>query len=283
MPSVIIPAHNEEASIEDVIRGVLADEIPDLECVVVANACTDRTAELARRFEPAITVIDTPEGGKCRALNTGEKTLRSFPRVFLDGDIILEKGTLRAVIDAVGPDRPIVSPMPRFNLDGAGIGIRLFYRAQRFNEYFGDGAPNGSGTFVLSEEGRSRWNDFPEIIADDGFVQGHFLPEERSAVPDAHAVVRPPRTLSSMLKVRARVRRGWAEFGERFPELMKNHVPRGGSMLRKMLPRPLDWPAMFVYGYVRIAERLMARRQRHQNVGLQWGRDETSRTNGSHE
>ena len=281
MPSVIIPAHNEETSIDDVIRGVLADEIPDLECVVVANACTDRTVEIARRHEPAITVIETPEGGKCRALNTGEKVLKSFPRVFLDGDIILEKGTLRAVIDAIGPDRPIVSPMPRFNLDGAGLGIRLFYRAQRFNEYFGNGAPNGSGTFVLSEEGRSRWDDFPEIIADDGFVQGHFLPEERSAVADAHAVVRPPRTLVSMLAVRARVRRGWAELGELHPELMKNHVPRGGSMLRKMLPRPLDWPAMFVYGYVRIAERLMARRQRHNKVGLQWGRDETTRMNGS--
>ncbi|MCH2161680.1 MAG: glycosyltransferase [Phycisphaerales bacterium] len=281
MPSVIIPAHNEEASIEGVLRAVLADEIADLECVVVANACSDRTAEIARRFEPAITVIETPEGGKCRALNTGEKVLKTFPRVFLDGDIILEKGTLKAILDAVGPDRPIVSPMPRFNLDGASRGIRLFYQAQRFNEYFGDGSPNGSGTFVLSEEGRSRWEEFPEIIADDGFVQGHFLPEERTAVPDAHAVVRPPRDLSSMLEVRARVRRGWAEFNDRFPELMKNHVPRGGSMVRKLLPRPLQWPAMFVYGYVRIGERLIARRQRRRNMDLEWGRDESSRTSDS--
>ena len=48
MPSVIIPAHNEEAMIERVIRSVLADGIEDLECVVVPNACTDRTAEIAR-------------------------------------------------------------------------------------------------------------------------------------------------------------------------------------------------------------------------------------------
>ena len=44
MPSVIIPAHNEEAVIERTLRGVLADGIENLEVVVVVNASTDRTA-----------------------------------------------------------------------------------------------------------------------------------------------------------------------------------------------------------------------------------------------
>ena len=47
MPSVVIPAHNEEAGIERTLRGVLADAVPDLEIVVVVNATTDRTAEIA--------------------------------------------------------------------------------------------------------------------------------------------------------------------------------------------------------------------------------------------
>ena len=277
MPSVIIPAHNEEALIERVIEGVLADGIPDLECVVVANACSDRTVDIARRYEPRIQVIDTPTPGKCNALNVGEKTLKTFPRVFLDGDIILEPGTLRTILAASGPDRPLLSPMPRFNLEDASLGIRLFYRAQKFNAYFGNGSPNGSGTFVLSEEGRSRWDTFPEIIADDGFVQGHFRPEERSAVPTAYAVVGPPRDLSSMLRVRARVRRGWAQLREMHPELMRNHVAQGGSMIKQLLPRPWEWPSMLVYGYVRVGERLIARNQLRRNAGLEWGRDESAR------
>ena len=78
MPSVIIPAHNEEAIIERVISAVLAEEIENLECVVVPNACSDRTAERARRFEPAVRVIETDTPGKCNALNLGEGTSPDF-------------------------------------------------------------------------------------------------------------------------------------------------------------------------------------------------------------
>ena len=278
MPSVIIPAHNEEAMIERVISAVLAEGIENLECVVVPNACSDRTAEIARRFEPAVRVIETDTPGKCNALNLGEQHLTRFPRVFLDGDIVLHKGALEKIISASGPERPIVSPMPVFILTGATLPIRLFFRAQRFNKYFGGEAPNGSGTFVLSETARSRWDTFPEIIADDGFVQGHFRPEERSVVKDARADVGQPRSISNLLKVRARVRRGHAELVGQYPELMRNHVARGGSMIRSLLPRPLEWPGMLVYGYVRILERLISRRQLKHKVGLEWGRDESSRT-----
>ena len=278
MPSVIIPAHNEEVMIERVIRAVLADGVEDLECVVVPNACTDRTAEIARRFEPAIRVIETDTPGKCNALNLGERHLTSFPRVFLDGDIVLRKGALAKLLSACGPDRPIVSPMPVFILTGATLAIKLFFRAQRFNKYFGGEAPNGSGTFVLNEEGRSRWGAFPEIIADDGFVQGHFRPEERSVVKEARAEVGEPRNIPSLLKVRARVRRGHAELAASYPELMRNHVARGGSMIRSLLPRPLEWPGMLVYGYVRISDRLISRRQLKRDVGLEWGRDDSSRS-----
>ena len=278
MPSVIIPAHNEEAMIERVIRSVLADGIDDLECVVVANACTDRTAEIARRFEPQIRVIETETPGKCNALNLGERHLTRFPRVFLDGDIVLREGALEKLLAASGPKRPIVSPMPVFILTGATLAIRLFFRAQRFNKYFGGEAPNGSGTYVLTKEARSRWGAFPEIIADDGFVQGHFRPEERSVVMEAGAEVGEPRNIPSLLKVRARVRRGYDDLRERYPELMRNHVARGGSMIRSLLPRPLEWPGMLVYGYVRIAERLISKRQRRRDVGLEWGRDESSRS-----
>jgi hypothetical protein len=49
-------------------------------------------------------------------------------------------------------------------------------------------------------------------------------------------------------------------------------------MIRSLLPRPLEWPGMLVYGYVRIAERLIAKRQLKRKVGLEWGRDESSRS-----
>ncbi|MCP4836223.1 MAG: glycosyltransferase family 2 protein [Phycisphaera sp.] len=277
MPSVIIPAHNEEAGIAKTLRGVLADDIPDLEVVVVVNASTDRTAEIAGSLDSRVKVIDTPVPGKTNALNLGEAELTSFPRVFLDADIELKPGTLASIIAASGDPHAIVSPRPTFDLTGCGLGMRLFMQANRYNNYFGRGAPNGSGCFVLTREGRGRWGEFPDVVADDGFVHGHFRSSEAATVEGTTAIVGPPHDLGSMTKVRARVRRGRMELDQRFPELMKNHESQVGGSLGRMLVRPWTWPALAVYCWVRISERRLARRQLAAGE-TGWGRDESART-----
>ena len=276
MPSVIIPAHNEELGIERTLRGVLADEIPDLEIVVVVNASTDRTAEIARSVDPRVKVIDTPTPGKTNALNLGEKELTSFPRVFLDADIRLKPGTLSAILEASGKPCQIVSPRPVFDLAGCGPGMRLFMQANGYNHYFGRGAPNGSGCFVLTEEARGRWKEFPNIVADDGFVHAHFRPDEATTVTGTTAIVGPPHDLDSMIRVRARVRRGRMELNQRFPELMQDHESQVGGSLARMLVRPWTWPALTVYCWVRLRERLLARRQLARGE-TGWGRDDSAR------
>ena len=277
MPSVIIPAHNEELGIERTLRGVLADEIPDLEIVVVVNASTDRTAEIARSVDPRVKVIDTPTPGKTNALNLGEKELTSFPRVFLDADIRLKPGTLTAILEASGKPCLIVSPQPVFDLAGCGPGMRLFMQANGYNHYFGRGAPNGSGCFVLTEEARGRWKEFPNIVADDGFVHAHFRSDEATTVTGTTAIVGPPHDLDSMIRVRARVRRGRMELNQRFPELMQDHESQVGGSLARMLVRPWTWPALTVYCWVRLRERLLARRQLARGE-TGWGRDDSART-----
>ncbi|MHC4794519.1 MAG: glycosyltransferase family 2 protein, partial [Planctomycetota bacterium] len=102
MPSVVIPAHNEENLIVKTLRGVVADGIDGLEIVVVVNGSSDATAERARDFGHGVKVIETARPGKCNALNIGEEHLTRFPRVFLDADIELRPGTLRKIIDAAG-------------------------------------------------------------------------------------------------------------------------------------------------------------------------------------
>lgn len=276
MPSVIIPAHNEEAGIEHTLRGVLADDVEDLEIVVVVNATTDRTAEIARSVDPRVRVIETGTPGKTNALNLGEAELRSFPRVFLDGDIRLRPGTLKALLQASGSPHPIVSPVPVFDLEGCSVGMRLFMQANRYNHYFGRGAPNGSGCFVLTREARERWGEFPNVVADDGFVHRHFEADESATVPGTTAIVGPPRDLASMLRVRARVRRGTLELDRRFPELRANHGSQVGGALKRMLVRPWTWPALAVYAWIRIRERRLARAQLAAGE-TGWGRDESAR------
>ena len=57
MLSVVVPAHNESASIASTIESVLSqDRTPD-ELVVVCDNCTDDTAEIARRYP--VRVVET--------------------------------------------------------------------------------------------------------------------------------------------------------------------------------------------------------------------------------
>ena len=276
MPSVIIPAHNEENLIERTLQGVVTDGIEDLQVIVVVNGSSDDTANRARRFGQGIEVLETPVAGKCNALNLGEERLDRFPRVFLDADIELLPGTLRSILAAATDRSPIVSPSPRFDLTDASLAVRLFKRAERFNPYFGSGSPNGSGCFVVTEAGRRRWERFPEIVADDSFVQGHFVASARHTVPNTTAIVQQPRNLKSLLAVLARTRRGGFELSERFPDLMRNHENQMPVMLKRLLIRPWHWPAMVMYGYVRITERRLARTQIAAGE-TGWGRDETGR------
>ncbi len=71
--SIVIPAHNEEDSLAEILRHVLALEYSDFEVIVVDNASTDRTSEIAREF-PVLVVYEKNKGllharecGRCHA------------------------------------------------------------------------------------------------------------------------------------------------------------------------------------------------------------------------
>ena len=277
MPSVVIPACNEAAGIERTLRSLLVDGIPDLEIVVVVNASSDRTAEIASDVDPGVTVIEIPTPGKSNALNVGEDAVGTFPRVFLDADVRLEPGTLTAIIEAASESHPIVAPELAYDEAGCSLAVRLYNRTERFHDYFGRGAPNASGCYAVSTAGRSRWEAFPDVISDDGFVENHFAPGESRTVVGHRAVVRPPRDLSSLITVRARIRRGMIQLARRFPRLVGKHPSQVGGVLRRMLWRPWTWASLLLYCFVRACEHLLARRQIARGEEG-WGRDETSRT-----
>jgi glycosyltransferase involved in cell wall biosynthesis len=99
--SVVIPAHNEEKNIADTIRAVLAQDYPDFEVIVVDNASTDRTAEVARRFEsagksfngkssgkPILKVVHEPRKGLLSARERGRKEAEGEIIINMDADCL---------------------------------------------------------------------------------------------------------------------------------------------------------------------------------------------------
>lgn len=98
--SIITPAHNEENTIEKCIKSVKNLKIPEnveLEHVVVADRCTDRTVEICKR--QGITVFEKTFHNQdvwpiTETLDYGIKNTLSDLIGKVDADIILEKDWL---------------------------------------------------------------------------------------------------------------------------------------------------------------------------------------------
>lgn len=96
--AVVIPAFNEAASIERVIREVLASDYSRLRVVVVDDGSTDQTSEVVRAAfgeDPCVTLIRQENRGKWRAINTAYQFVDSEIVVAVDADALIRP-------DAVG-------------------------------------------------------------------------------------------------------------------------------------------------------------------------------------
>lgn len=270
---VVIPAHNEAS----VIRRTLAALQPDatvhgVEVLVVCNGCQDETASLARLG--GARVLEIPQAGKVAALNAGDAATDAYPRIYLDADIELSPGAVPALLRALEGTRPLVAaPRHETDLTGASRVVRSFYRAFENLPYLSFDLV-GAGCYALNQAGRRRFEGFPDITADDLFVQGLFSDGERVVLDTATFRVRAPRTLTGLLAVRTRTYAGNAEAQA---SGMSGHMAStGGSALRSLLLQvrtgKIRAGDALVYGLVNLEAR---RRSARKDGG--WLRDDSSR------
>jgi glycosyltransferase involved in cell wall biosynthesis len=272
LASVVIPAHNEEAVLGRCLSAILTGSAPgEFDVVVVANACNDRTAEIAR--EAGVRVVETSTPGKANALRLGDAECLTFPRIYADADIELDSPSARALVCALaGSGALAASPVPTWEL----VGVRgLARRVHKVHE--GLMAPRralaGVGVYALSEEGHCRIFPLPNVLSDDELVHRKFASGERILVADATVVVRPARTLRAHLRRRVRVRQGNREL-----DALGLPAPEGtlrlralGWLLAERSVSPLDAAS---YLGVLVVDRLRTLRT---DSSIAWATDATSR------
>lgn len=280
MMSVIMPAHNEAAVIARALRALVVGAQPDqLEVIVVCNGCTDNTAAVARRF-PLVRVLETDVPGKTNALNLGDAIARSFPRIYVDADVVIGLDAALALAARLAQgDVQAVAPTPVLDAADCSAIVQAYY-AVRMRLPSARQGIGGSGVYALSAAGRSRFAAFPDITADDAYVRLHFAPHERTTLTSVQSVVHAPRTLRSLVQIRTRVYRGIAELANRYPELTANADASNDRALIGLLGKPGLWPAIAVYLAVNVVARFRAAAQRDQTVA--WSRDLTSRNVAPH-
>ncbi len=277
MPCLILPAHNEERVLERNLVHLLEGLREDVQVLVACNGCTDATAQVARRFEPRIQVLDLERPSKVGALNAADRELPGFPRVYLDADVQMDGDSVNRVIEALEAGAVAAEPVPVLDATGAGFFVRTYYATWQALHGQKPGSV-GSGVYGLSEQGRGRFGEFPELIADDAFVRAHFTPEEIMWVPGASSRVFTPRCLGDLVRIKTRSHLGNMELRQAYPELWQGKVQSGGRLSGKAARLPLRlWPALFVYVPLQIWARMRARRQAKSMAEYRWERDLSSR------
>lgn len=93
--SIVIPAHNEERYLRRTLEAVKRQNYNWFEVIVVANGCTDSTAEVAQGRCNRLVTLSQKSLGVAR--NLGARLAKGELLLFLDADTILEPLTLPAI------------------------------------------------------------------------------------------------------------------------------------------------------------------------------------------
>jgi glycosyltransferase involved in cell wall biosynthesis len=276
--SVVIAAHNEAAVIGRCLDALLAEAAPgEFDVTVVANGCTDDTAAGAAA-RPGVRVVDLPAPGKAAALNAGDAVASGFPRIYLDADIVLTTAAVRSLVDALIGGALAATVGRQLDLAGRPLLVRAYFAVHGRLPVFRDGL-FGRGVVALSEAGRARFERFPELVADDLFLDSLFTSTEKRHVPGYAARVATPRRTGDLVRRLVRVRGGNAGMraAAASGEVAAPVRPAARlSWLRDVvLPRPWLAPAAVCYVAITVVAAVSARRAA--DGGAAWGRDESSR------
>ncbi|GAB7043512.1 MULTISPECIES: glycosyltransferase family 2 protein [Catenuloplanes] len=267
MISVVVPAHNEAAMLGRCLDRVTG---PEVQVVVVPNGCTDDTAAIARD-RGDVHVVELAEGSKTAALNAGDRTATGFPRIYVDGDVVLTPGSVHRLAEALRRTGALVAvPRREPDLTGRPLAVRAYYAIHNRLPAVRTGL-FGRGVIALSATGRSRFGEFPAVMADDLFLDSLFGADERVVVDEAAAEVATPRRTADLLARLRRVRSGNTAL--RAASAGTRRSDRWSWLRDVVLRRPWLAPAGVIY----VGLTLLAAAQARRAPSTTWERDESSR------
>jgi len=174
--SFVVPAYNEEAYLPACLESVLAQtrELGDaVEIIVVNNASTDRTREVALGY-PGVRVVDEPQKGLTFARQAGFAASTGELIANVDSDSRLTPGWVQTVLKEFAAEPKLVSlsgpfiyydmsPSQRFSVQ---IFYLIAYLVYALNRYIlRAGSMVQGGNFVLRRAALEKIGGFNTAIA----------------------------------------------------------------------------------------------------------------------
>ncbi|MFI5487266.1 glycosyltransferase family 2 protein [Micromonospora echinaurantiaca] len=277
MTSIVIAAHNEATVLDRCLDSVLRNAVvaDPAQVIVVPNGCTDDTAGVARRR--GVTVVELAEPGKAAALNAGDAAATSFPRLYLDADVVLADGGIDLLVRELERTGALAAvPARRMELAGRPPAVRAYYAIHsRLPAVVG--GLYGRGLIALSRPGRARFDEFPDQVADDLFLDSLFTEPERLVVSAATVRVAAPGSTGDLVRRLVRVRAGNTALRDKLPGVRRSR--RSSWLTDVVLRAPWLSPAAVCYVVITLlAERGARRVIRTGQVA--WAHDRSSRAAG---
>lgn len=174
--SFVIPAYNEERllpkCLEAVKREIANTPLADVEVIVVNNASTDRTGEVARAYD-WVRVVDEPKKGLVRARQAGYAVSTGEVIANVDSDAMVTEGWLETVRAEFEKDPRLVAlsgPYIYYDLSWFKRAVtRIWYIAayglHLINHYiFHTGAILQGGNFVVRRSAMEQIGGFDTSI-----------------------------------------------------------------------------------------------------------------------
>jgi glycosyltransferase involved in cell wall biosynthesis len=171
--SVVIPAHNEENYIAPCLEAVLAEVAANgmhgrFEVLVVDNASSDRTAEIARGYQN-VRVVEEPTKGLTRARQRGLEEARGSVLAYVDADTRMPPGWIGCVLEAFDRDETLVCVSGPYVYHDAtpteAAFVRLYWRILASPAYRLTGFMVVGGNFAARGEALVRMGGFDTTIA----------------------------------------------------------------------------------------------------------------------
>jgi len=95
--SILIPAYNEENSIDSCLASIISNDYIDKEIIVINDASSDRTYEKVKNFDDVILLNNKKNEGITKAIKSGIKIAKGDIIVKIDADSIAPKDWLSQI------------------------------------------------------------------------------------------------------------------------------------------------------------------------------------------
>ncbi len=278
MATVIVPAHNESSVIEDCLNSIINQKGID-HIIVPCNGCTDDTIEIVKSKYPSVVCLDIETPSKTNALNVAEEKAQelglSYPIFYIDADTQLSENAIQHITEAMQDSTTLLAaPTPIIDTSKSSWLVKTYYKVWLSLPYIKEGVI-ATCSFIVSEEGRKRFDKFADVIGDDGFIRCHFKNKEISNIDGAEIYIRAPKDIFSLIKIKTRARLGNMELIARNKCPVIENKNYGNVMKSRLLS--IDFFPTAIYILIAMVIRVRANMQFKKLDDYQWEKDTSSR------